>query len=1734
MRLFVTLVFLLFAPAAAPPATAQEPIPDLSERVATLQERFAALAERLAAMEGRREAPGPDARLGELFLPESPEAFRRQFRLELKIARNEGAVTDWLALARRWLEQGRLEDAEAAGFEVFRSARLDRRRAEGLRIMAEAAIGRGEPEAALPLYRESLALHEDEDAVLRLARLEERYELTLADVALDVERAAPSACLVFSQSLRKPLPLEPGDYLEIAPPADLDIAQSGKRLCLNGLEHGGRYRVRVKAGLPGAQEAVLRADQRREIVVPDRAARVGFRAATYLLPMGGPEGERLPLTSVNVERAALRLYRINDRNLVTAVVAGSVERDLDRWSERELAETSGALVWQGELEIDGRRNREATTLVPLEGLLGDRSAGVFALVARPANLPESEAWRPQATQWLVVSDLGLTSFEGADGLHVLVRSLDSAGARAGARLTLIARNNAVLGTATSDAEGLARFAPGLIRGTGGNRPALLTAEGPEGGEGDFSFLRLVGPALDLSERGVAGRQAPGELDAYLYAERGVYRPGETVKLGVLLRDGAARAVGGRPLTVTVTRPGGAELFRATATGDPLGGYGFEVPLSTASIPGTWTATAFLDSADRPLGTTRFQVEDFAPQRIAVELTPEAPALEPKAAVAVGIAGRFLYGPPAAGLKTAAAVVVDVAETPFAGYEDYRFGLEQESYRPERLSLDTPETDAAGESRLTVALDPLPESSHPLEARIEASVFDVGGRPVTARLSLPIRARPVELGLRAPGGGRFAEGRPATVEIVALDPAGQRVGGRRVAYEWVREHHDYTWYQSGNAWQVRTQVLDEPLAAGELTLDVEGRGRLERRLEPGRYRLDAFDPEGSAETSHRLTVGWWATAQLPDVPDALELSLERDDLGVGETLSAFVRAPFAGQAFVAVVGDRLHHHASVALPAEGARIELPVEADWGPGAYLLVTAFRPEAGKPSLLPVRAMGLAWVSIGRAARSLEVALEAPEVVRPRQSLVLPVRVTGAAPGAPLRLTLAAVDEGILQLTGYRTPDPSAHFLGQRSLGLALRDLYGHLIRPAEGSLGRLRGGGDTANLQNLAGIDTRSTRAVALFERDIEPDAEGRAEVELEIPDFTGRLRLMAVAYGAEAVGAGEADLIVRDPVAAEVALPRFLAPGDRAMARVSLHNLTGGPAALRVALEAGGGLLVDALEPIEVALAEDERRALAVELTASAVGDGHLALRVEGDDLEPIERDWDLAIRPAQPTTSERSVTTLAAGAQASIGGDRLVGYLPGTATLGLTVTDRPDFDVPGLLGSLYRYPYGCTEQAVSVALPLLYLGAVAERWGAEFDPLTLRRRVEHAVLQVLNRQGHDGAFSAWRASDRPHPWLSAYVADFLTRARELGYRVPEVAYAHAVTWLRRSLAERRGGYAEAYALYVLARIGEASPGEVRYYAETFAERIETRLGLGQVAAALALVGERGRAEALFERAIGKRRPAGGGIHDYGSDLRDGAALLALLAEAFPGDARGHALTEALERRFDRERWLSTQDQAWLLLATHALSAGAGTGLDLALDGEAVEPQAGALRLSLASEDLTTPLILENRGAGALRVIASLRGVPVDPLPPAEQGFRISRQVLTPEGARADLTAVAQNDLLIVVIEGEALDAGAEHEALIVDLLPAGFEIENTALGGAGEKAAYGFLPELSPFAYEAARDDRYVAAIDLDSRRRSFAAAYVVRAVTPGQYMHPGVFVEDMYEPRYHARGPVGLLEVAAR
>ena len=435
--------------------------------------------------------------------------------------------------------------------------------------------------------------------------------------------------------------------------------------------------------------------------------------------------------------------------------------------------------------------------------------------------------------------------------------------------------------------------------------------------------------------------------------------------------------------------------------------------------------------------------------------------------------------------------------------------------------------------------------------------------------------------------------------------------------------------------------------------------------------------------------------------------------------------------------------------------------------------------------------------------------------------------------------------------------------------------------------------------------------------------------------------------------------------------------------------------------------------------------------------------------------------------------------------------------------------------------------------LLYYGDLAAQVALERSDQDTHRRVDRSIRGVLERQRGDGAFGVWHSYGRGQPWLTAYSFDFLTRAREAGYDVPPAAYRLTQSWLQQFAKRGRGPHhARAYALYVLARIGAARAGDLRYFAETHGDSIQTRLGRGHIAAALAIVGEAERSEILYEKAIAHRRPKNASFADYGSDLRDGAAIAALLAEGSAGTDRLARLATTLERAFDLRQHFSTQEQVWLVMATHALNRGGDAQLRVAVNGGMPVSQQKPLRRRLDAVGLAAGYQVVNLGNKPIRMITTARAVPREALPAAADGFELTRSWYQTDGRSNDLSAVIQNDRFVVVIEGRSLNDRDQH-ALITDLLPAGFEIENPALGSAQDKTAFPFLPKLSKTSFSAARDDRYVAAIDLKGKR-GFAVAYLVRAVTPGVFSLPGVFIEDMYRPQYFARGANRQLTITRR
>ncbi|MBS1226004.1 MAG: hypothetical protein H6R24_2682, partial [Proteobacteria bacterium] len=722
------------------------------------------------------------------------------------------------------------------------------------------------------------------------------------------------------------------------------------------------------------------------------------------------------------------------------------------------------------------------------------------------------------------------TMRGDDGLHVFARSLATAKPLAGLDLRLYARNNGELGKATTDNKGYVRLDPGLLRGGGGREPALLMAYG----NGDYNFLDLTKPAFDLSDRGVEGRAAPGAVDAFLYTERGVYRPGETVELMALVRDSRGYALPDAPLTLKLFRPDEVEAGQPKPGQPALGGYHVQLPLALNARTGTWTVKAYADPKGEPVGQVSFQVEDFVPQRLKLELSSPAPVLKPGEPVIVDINGRFLYGAPAANLKAEAEVVLNEDPNPYPTFPGYRFGLAQDSWTAQRFPVALAGTDAQGKAQAQVTLSETPDTSRPLQARVRVSLFEPGGRPVSRSLNMPYRPQPFAIGIKP----RFGDdgvplGQEAGFDVIALDPLGQPLAKSGLRAELVREDHQYYWYYGDNRWNYKLIIRDgAPVTSQTLNVAADKPVTVAQRLsEWGDYRLDVLDPATGVASSVRFTVGWFESpGESSDTPDQMKVTLDQPRYQAGQTAKVFVRAPFAGEVLLNVVGDRLWLSKTVSASAEGTTVELPIPTEWGPGVYIAATAFRPADNTAQRGPGRAIGIAWVGLDPAPRTLNVALTAPTEWKPRQTVELPVTVTGLDPGQPAYVTVAAVDEGILQLTDFASPDPTHYFLGKRRLGMQLLDLYGKLIE-AGGRAGQLKVGGD-ADSRQLDASGVRTVKTLALFSGPVALDASGQAKIRLALPDFNGQVRLMAVAWDRNRLGRAETAPLVRDPLVARV--------------------------------------------------------------------------------------------------------------------------------------------------------------------------------------------------------------------------------------------------------------------------------------------------------------------------------------------------------------------------------------------------------------------------------------------------------------------------------------------------------------------------------------------------------------------------------------------------------------------------
>jgi uncharacterized protein YfaS (alpha-2-macroglobulin family) len=1644
---------------------------------------------------------------------------------------------NWLRLSRAVLQiRSRdqrerdllLERATTAAYIAYQRAGDRGLEADSLAVLGQTFATRKQWRNALDTLRLSLGLREtaarrEQYEMLRLA-----HGFRMLDYSVDSDAVSPRVCFQFSETL----PGKRTDFSPFIAVAGQDkpaISAQDKQLCVEGLKHGERYAITLRAGLPSTVAETLAKTAEFTIFVRDRKPFVRFSGKAYVLPSTGQHG--IPVMSVNTSAVELSVYRVGDRNLIDTVLGYDFQRNMSRYQAEQLASERGSKVWSGELAVTPKLNTEVVTAFPVDQVLKDLKPGVYAVTATAKDAVAPNDYGQLATQWFIVSDFGLTAFSTHDGIEVFLHSLATAKPLDGVDVRLIARDNDVLAVKPTDGNGHVHFDAGLTRGEGGMSPAAIIVRNKT----DYAFLSLKAPGFDLSDRGVAGRETPVGLDAFVYTERGVYRSDETVNVTALLRDPRGIAAANVPLTLVMERPDGVDYRRAIVADQGLGGRAWSVPLVASAATGTWRLRAYTDPKQPPVGETTFMVEDYVPDRIAFDLTTPAQAIPRKAPVQLSVDGHFLYGAPASGLTLDGSLTIEAAkERP--GYAGYSFGLADEDVSAMRQDLaDLPETDASGKATFPVALADVPETTRPLEAQITVNMAESGGRAVEHHVTLPITPDAAMIGVKPTFKGQsLDDGADAGFDVAMVAPDGKSIAAQGLKYELLRVETSYQWYRQNGEWNYEPVKRTSRVANGALDVAADKPAHLSLPVKWGRYRLEVTDGTANgAITSLTFDAGFYAESSA-ETPDLLEVALDKPAYASGDSMNVAVTARSAGRLTLNVFTDRLVASREMDVAAAGVvKASLPVGQDWGTGAYLVATLRRPLDAPAQRMPGRAIGVQWFSIDRSARTLGVKLTLPATIRPDSALDIPIQIAGLKSGEQARVVVAAVDVGILNLTNYKPPAPDDYYLGQRRLTAEVRDLYGQLIDGMQGVRGTIRSGGDMAGAE-LSGSPP-SQAPLSLYSGLVTVGADGAAHVHFDIPAFTGTVRVMAVAWSNDKLGKASGDVVVRDPVVLTTTLPRFLRSGDRGAVQLELDNVEGAAGDYTLSVGVDGALKTGGKAEQTIKLAAKARGHIAVPVTAEGAGPSSVAVNVTGPNGFALARSYALDVRPATQILTRRTVRSLAKGEALTLSKDMFANFVPGTGRVGLSVAISTSLDAANLLNQLERYPFGCTEQITSRAIAMLYINDLAAQAKLAPDG-EIDARIKDAIVRLLARQGANGSFGLWSVGGED-PWLDAYVADFLTRAREKKFDVPAEAFSLAIDRLRNYVASapepnKDGGRELAYAMYVLARNGKAPVGDLRYIADVKLNNLATPIAKAQIAAALSMLGDKTRADKVYGAALDALAPQPNldlGRADFGSALRDAAALVTLASE---GRAPQATITQAVAR-VDAARKLttytSTQEDAWLVLAARAL-ADQLNAISLNINGDTRQ---GAYYRRLSADQLAKPLKVTNKGAGPVQAVVSVSGAPLTPEPAAESGFKIERSYFTLDGKPADPAKATQNDRFVVVLK--MTEPQPQYGRVIVaDYLPAGFEIDNPHLVSSGDTTTLPWITDAAEPVHSEFRDDRFTAAFERSKESAPvFTVAYVVRAVSPGHYVLPQAVVEDMYRPDRYGRTATGAIDITA-
>ncbi len=1343
----------------------------------------------------------------------------------------------------------------------------------------------------------------------------------------------------------------------------------------------------------------------------------------------------------------------------------------------------------------------------------------------------------QDSQLLSLSDLGLIVKEGSSDVMVFVNSLCDATPVKGAEIEFISSNNQKIYSTKSDNNGVAIF-KNIKQLAAGFRLSMITVRH----ENDFNFVLFDRTRVETSRFDVGGKRTDNiNYDVFIYGDRDLYRPGDTAYINTIVRTPRWEVVKDIPIKIKLLAPNGREYMNQRHQLNASGAAETRFYIPRQAMTGSYVIEVYAAN-DVLLASRKISVEEFVPDRIKVTSTTDKMVYLPAEAIKVDILAENLYGTPAGGRRFENELRLRRKQLTSKALPDYNFNIESKNMPVLASIMQQGTTDAQGKA--TATLKPAEyKNIGLLEGKVFTTVFDETGRPVNRLNVVEIPTQQVYFGIRY-FDTWLSTRKPINLQFAAVDRTGKIVPGAQARIVIINYKYETVIEHNYGQYNYVSQKKEKVVFTREMKIIGSGTVFPFIPTESGQYEVRIMAPESDNYVSRTFYAYGWGDTDYSSFEVSREgevtITPDKTNYAPGDKAKLLFKAPFDGQLLVTVEQDNVLTYKFLSLSNKSASMELTVTNDHLPNIYIDATAFR-KSGDMSIPLTVAHGVVSLKVDDASAKLHVAISAPEKSRSGVKQTFTVKT---APGA--EVTVAVVDEGILQITDYKTPDPFSWFYQKRALGVTSYDVYALLYPELRRSSSPA--GGEAYDLsRRINPLTGDRVKLISKWSGLLKANPSGECTFTIDIPQFSGALRVMAVAYKGKQFGSAEKTMKVADPVVISMSLPRFLSPGDNCVVAVSMTNTTakGGNATVQLSSTGPASVVGKSSTSANLKAGAEE---IAVFTVNADKGIGGATITATVNALgQKFTQQIEIPVRPAAGLTFITGSGSVAAGSAKTF--KATSDLYPKGIKSSLILSNSPAVEFAKNLDYLVRYPYGCLEQTVSAAFPQLYLADITKMFpavaGRNFNQGgSPGYNVQQAILKIENMQLYNGGLSLWPQGGSVDWWSTAYAAHFLIEAKAAGYEVNRKMLDATLKFLVQKVKEREmetyfyieNGIRKSksiarreilYSVYILALADMAPVSTMNYYKSLLASLSSE--GRYLLASAYMLAGDVKSFRKVLPNVFGTEKAINEFGGSYSSYLRDRSIALNALLQSDPDNPQIGELLKSISIEMKNARYYSTQETAFALLAIgkHARKAKLSEiSAQIKVDGKPVGEFKNK-NIQLAADINNKSVTITASGKGTLYYYYELSGVKLTP-PAADVDnyLMVRRRFLDRNGNSLNSNNFKQNDLIVVEITAKSQTGMNVENVAITDILPACFEIENSRLVAEREMD---FTKNRSVPEYTDIRDDRISFFTALNGTAKTFY--YTVRAVSKGTFVIGAVSADAMYNGEYHSYSGSGKVTV---